>query len=87
MIKLQCHCGQVEAEINVPEKLEKIIRCNCSFCKRRGAVMSLVKNENFKVTKGREKLKSYNFTLMLLNTTFVITVVYIHITILDQILL
>ena len=61
MIKLQCHCGQVEAEINVPEKLEKIIRCNCSFCKRRGAVMSIVKNENFKVTKGREKLKSYQF--------------------------
>lgn len=61
MIKLQCHCGQVKAEINVPEKLEKIIRCNCSFCKRRGAVMSLVKNENFKVTKGREKLKSYQF--------------------------
>ena len=36
MKKLICHCGAVEAEINIPEKLEKVIRCNCSICKRKG---------------------------------------------------
>ena len=61
MKKLKCHCGQVEAEINLPNNLEKIIRCNCSICKRKGAIMSMVKNEDFKITKGLEKLKIYQF--------------------------
>ena len=30
MKKLTCHCGGVEAEVNVPEKgFQKIMRCNC----------------------------------------------------------
>ena len=61
MKKLRCHCGGVEAEINVPEELEKVMRCNCSICKRKGAIMSMVKNEHFKITKGKDKLKLYQF--------------------------
>jgi hypothetical protein len=61
MKKLTCHCKQVEAEINVPDSLEKFLRCNCSICKRKGAIMSLVKNENFKIIKGEEKLTLYQF--------------------------
>ena len=61
MKKLICHCGAVEAEIILPEKLEKIIKCNCSICKRKGAVMSMVKNEDFKIVKGADKLKLYQF--------------------------
>ena len=59
MKKLKCHCGEVEAEINVPENLEKFLRCNCSICKRKGAIMSMVKNEDFKITKGKESLTLY----------------------------
>ncbi len=58
---LKCHCGAIEAEIKAPESLEKIIRCNCSLCKRKGAVMSLVKNEDFKIIKGASKIKLYQF--------------------------
>ncbi len=61
MKKLTCHCGAVEAEINVPSKLEKVLRCNCSICKRKGSIMSMVKNENFKITKGKDKLRIYQF--------------------------
>ncbi len=61
MIKLSCHCGNVEAEINVPERMTKFLRCNCSLCKRKGAVMSMVKNEDFKITKGKDKLRLYQF--------------------------
>ena len=61
MKKLKCHCGEVEAEIRTQGKLEKIIRCNCSICKRKGAIMSIVKNEDFKITKGKDKLKMYQF--------------------------
>ena len=61
MKKLTCHCGQVEVEINLIGSLEKVIKCNCSICKRKGAVMSMVKNENFKITKGKGNLKLYQF--------------------------
>tara|TARA_B100001989_G_scaffold66534_1_gene45036 strand:- start:170 stop:535 length:366 start_codon:yes stop_codon:yes gene_type:complete len=61
MRKLKCHCGEVEAEINVSDQLLKTIRCNCSICKRKGAIMSMVKNEDFKITKGKNSLKMYQF--------------------------
>ena len=57
---LKCHCGQIEAEINI-KNIEKILRCNCSICKRKGAIMSMVKNEDFKIVKGKQKLKIYKF--------------------------
>ena len=60
MMKLTCHCGLVKAEIYI-DKLSKTLRCNCSICKRKGAIMSLIKNENFKIVKGEEKLKLYQF--------------------------
>ena len=61
MKKLSCHCGEVEAEINAPDNLEKVLKCNCSICKRKGAIMSMVKNEDFKIVKGEDKLKLYQF--------------------------
>jgi len=61
MKKLKCHCGNIEAEINIFGNLEKFLRCNCSLCKRKGAVMSMVKNEDFKIVKGLDKLKLYQF--------------------------
>ena len=61
MKKLKCHCGQVEAEIKVNGDFEKILKCNCSICKRKGSIMSFVKNEDFKIIKGIEFLKLYQF--------------------------
>ena len=43
MKKLTCHCNAIEAEINISGNLDKTLRCNCSLCKRKGAVMSMVK--------------------------------------------
>ena len=59
--KLSCHCGAIEAEINLEGDLAKVIKCNCSICKRKGAIMSMVKNEDFKIVKGEDKLKLYQF--------------------------
>ncbi len=61
MKKLSCHCGEIQAEINAPDKLEKFMRCNCSLCKKKGAIMSVVKNEDFKIIKGKDKLSLYKF--------------------------
>ena len=60
MKKLKCHCGLVEAEIKI-DSLDKVLRCNCSLCKKKGAIMSMVKNENFRIIKGNEMLKLYQF--------------------------
>jgi hypothetical protein len=60
-LKLTCHCREVEAEINTPDILEKFLKCNCSICKRKGAIMSMVKNEEFKLIRGHDKLKVYQF--------------------------
>ena len=60
MKKLKCHCGLIEAEINI-DNLNKILRCYCSLCKRKGSIMSMVKNEDFKVVKGEENIRLYQF--------------------------
>ena len=37
-MKLNCHCGAVEAEIGATiNELAKIVKCNCSICKRKNA--------------------------------------------------
>ena len=70
-MKLNCHCGAVEAEINASiNELAKIVRCNCSICKRKNATMGMVKNENFKVTKGKDKLKLYQYHTKVANHYF-----------------
>ena len=60
--KLKCHCEKVELEINLPEEgFKKLMRCNCSLCKRKGAVMSPVEKEKVKILKGQENLKIYQY--------------------------
>ena len=57
MKKLTCHCGGVEAEVNVPEKgFEKVMRCNCSMCKRKGYIIGVIGPDDFKLVKGEELL-------------------------------
>ena len=71
MPKLTCHCGCVEAEINVPiNELAKIVKCNCSICKRKNATMGMVKNEDFKITKGEDKLSLYQYHTKVANHYF-----------------
>ena len=62
MKKLTCHCGSVQAEINVTEKgFEKILRCNCSMCKRKGYIIGVIGPDDFKILKGEDLLKVYQF--------------------------
>ena len=62
MKKLSCHCGGVEAEVTVPDKgFEKVLRCNCSMCIFKGYIIGVVGPDDFKLTKGKELLKLYQF--------------------------
>ena len=43
MKKLTCHCGAIEAEVKIPiGGVEKIMRCNCSICKKKGYIIGVL---------------------------------------------
>ena len=50
------------AEVEVPEKgIEKVLRCNCSICKKKGYIIGVLGPNDFKLIKGEEFLKLYQF--------------------------
>lgn len=59
--KATCHCGSVEIELHLPNGVEDIRRCDCSLCRRRGAIVASVPLSGIKIIKGEEKLKLYQF--------------------------
>ena len=73
--KLNCHCGSIEAEVEVPEKgIEKVLRCNCSICKKKGYIIGVLGPNDFKLIKGEEFLKLISLIRKLLNIIFVLYV-------------
>jgi hypothetical protein len=58
---LKCHCGAVEITVQFDNGLENIRRCDCSLCKRKGAVMAMVPTTHLSVTKGRDNLTLYQW--------------------------
>ena len=61
MKKLTCHCEGVEIEVNNLNNFTKVVKCNCSICKRKGATMTMVSSEDVKIIKGQDLLKIYQF--------------------------
>ena len=61
MKKLVCHCGAIEAEINLNGDLAKVIKCNCSICKRKGIMVTTINKDDLKVVKGKDKISTYQF--------------------------
>ncbi|EAQ55848.1 MULTISPECIES: GFA family protein [Vibrio] len=59
--KAACHCGAVELELSLPNGIEKPRRCDCSICRRRGAIVGSVALDGIKILKGAEHLKLYQF--------------------------
>lgn len=56
-----CHCGAVEIELSLPDGLIDVRRCDCSMCRRRGAVAASVLLSDITIVKGSEMLKLYQF--------------------------
>lgn len=56
-----CHCGAVQFEVGLDNGLEKLRRCNCSLCRRKGAIMASVVIERLRVVKGEDKLTLYQW--------------------------
>jgi hypothetical protein len=59
--KLTCHCGAVELEVTLSDDLETARRCDCSFCRRRGAAAVSAPLDGLKIIKGADNLTLYQF--------------------------
>ncbi len=59
-LKGSCHCGTVKFEVNTPATPAG--RCNCSLCRRKGALMSpFFPAEQLKILSGEGDLTLYQF--------------------------
>ncbi len=58
----RCHCGSVRFKFTSDE-IKAGLRCNCSICIRKGAVMSAeyISPERFEALEGTEALSVYRF--------------------------
>ena len=59
--RLLCHCGAVELEVDLPDGLVNPLRCNCSMCRRKGAIMAPVPLDALRVVRGHDQLRLYQF--------------------------
>lgn len=57
----QCHCGRVRFEAELAGGLGSALRCNCSLCRMRGAVIVLAALDGFRITAGADNLAEYRF--------------------------
>ncbi|MGQ4878967.1 GFA family protein [Billgrantia sp. LNSP4103-1] len=56
-----CHCGSVVLDLDLPEGLVDLRRCDCSLCRRRGAIVASVPLEGITVVRGQDHLRLYQF--------------------------
>lgn len=59
--RASCHCGAVELELDLPDGIVSPRRCDCSICRRKGAVVASVPLHGLRILKGAEHLTLYQF--------------------------
>jgi hypothetical protein len=59
--KGQCHCGSVKFTVRLDHGLVDVRRCNCSMCRRRGAVVASVELNDLIIDEGESMLSLYQF--------------------------
>ncbi|KFC82091.1 GFA family protein [Buttiauxella agrestis] len=60
-LSAQCHCGAVAFTVELTDGFNTARRCNCSFCRMRGAVAVSAQLSGIEVIKGKDKLTEYRF--------------------------
>jgi len=56
-----CHCGTVRFHVRLTDGLRTARRCNCSFCRMRGAVAVSADLNGLTITAGADELSAYRF--------------------------
>ena len=59
--KATCHCGLIVLELSLPDGLVDVRRCDCSLCRRRGAIVASVPLSGINIIAGSKHLKLYQF--------------------------
>ena len=57
-----CHCGRIAFELKA--KLGAVMDCNCSICRRCGALWHGTSDANLRITGSEEHLQLYQFGTM-----------------------
>jgi len=57
MLRASCHCGAVVLEI--ARRPRKLTQCNCSICRRYGALWAYCSRSGARVVQGRSSLVKY----------------------------
>jgi hypothetical protein len=60
-LNAQCHCGAVAFTVQLTDGFNTIRRCNCSFCRMRGAIAVSAPLSGITVIRGQDKLTEYRF--------------------------
>lgn len=60
-LNAQCHCGAVRFTVQLSDGFNTVRRCNCSFCRMRGAVVVSAPLMGIEVLAGQDKLTEYRF--------------------------
>ena len=67
-LKATCHCGAVELRVTLSEGLSTARRCDCSFCRRRGAAAVSAPLNGVEVLRGADNLTLYQWGTGTANT-------------------
>ena len=69
--RLSCHCGGVVMNVRLSDGLNTALRCDCSFCARRGAIAVTAPRDGIEIVKGEGKLTLYAWAPRRRSITFV----------------
>lgn len=59
--RLICHCGAVEMSVTLSDGLTTARRCDCSFCRRRGAIAVSAPLDGITIIRGADNLTLYQW--------------------------
>ena len=59
-----CHCGSVRLRVRLSDGLRSARRCDCSYCRMRGAVAVTAGMGDLTVIEGSDMLTTYQFNSM-----------------------
>ena len=75
---LTCHCKKIKIEVNFEGEISNLVKCNCSICKRKGAVMGIVGQDSLKIIEGEKYITNYKFHSKVANHFFLLNLRYLY---------
>jgi hypothetical protein len=59
--RASCHCGAVVLALDLPDGIVDPRRCDCSICRRKGAIVASAPLSGISIIKGADVLRLYEF--------------------------